>query len=117
MNANLPAAAPRPLTIDELERLRSAERWMVRYFVMGVLAAAIGIALGLVDGVPPILRVLAMLAGVLFLAATILMQWRLKCPICGARLSVQGRAVLPDQCSGCGTEIPRPARMTSELDN
>jgi hypothetical protein len=105
------------LSAAELARLRSAERWMVRYFVMGVLAAAIGVGLGLAGGDLAGWRLGAMLVGVLFLGAAIAMQLRLKCPRCGARLGLQGRAVLPDACSNCAIAIPRPQRMTSELDN
>ena len=116
MEAETERGKPAPLTRPELEGLRRWERSMIRYYAMAMTAVAIMAALAVAYGdVPWARRSVLGLVLVLVLAATIV-QFRQRCPRCGARLGTQTRLMLPDKCRKCGVRFERPPKLDSELD-
>ena len=111
------AGKPAPLAEAELARVWRWERWMIRYYAMAMTVIAGAVALALVYGESVFVRRAVMgLVLMLVLLATFV-QFREKCPRCGARLGRQSRLILPDRCRSCGVAFPRPPKLDSELDN
>jgi hypothetical protein len=107
-----PAAAHtrEPLTAREMEPLWRWERqvgWL-HIAAMGafLLASVAGQREGLIASFSG-----PLLAGVLvLLLVAAVLQLRARCPRCQSRLRARILRMLPDKCSACGVEFPRPPR-------
>jgi hypothetical protein len=47
---------------------------------------------------------------IVLIAAAAVLQFRERCPRCGARLRSKLLNLLPDKCASCGVDFPRPPR-------
>jgi hypothetical protein len=115
--ASTPAPAPASLTRAELEHLYLWERRIIWLFAAGIVLLAAGIALRLFALELGLIEALAMAAGAGLIVAAFVLQFTGACPRCGARLALQGLALIPDRCRQCRVAFPRPPRLDEELDN
>jgi hypothetical protein len=102
-----------PLTGQELERLWRWERHMTWFYgaaMVGLFLASMAVYRygDLVWVRRPLL------AGVLTLViAAAVLQFRERCPRCGARLRSRLLAMLPSKCARCSVAFPRPEPGTA----
>ncbi|XKH02099.1 hypothetical protein LG325_04755 [Marinobacter nauticus] len=96
--------AAKYLTPEQDAQLRRWERWNRNYFIFAffalivvlVFSSQLGISSGDEWGS------LGVLLAIL-IVPIIVLQLRLKCPACGAKIGWQAKLLAPDQCRTCGT--------------
>lgn len=94
----------RYLSAEQDARLRRWERWNRNYFVFAfvaltvvlVFSSQLGISSGDDWGSLGLLLVL-------LVAPIVVLQLRLQCPACGAKIGWQAKLMAPEQCKSCGT--------------
>jgi len=97
-----------PLSREEMEPLWRWERQMTWFHTaaMGglLLVSVVAYRFNYLDWLGrPVLGLVLLL-----LAAAAVLQFRVRCPRCGARLHGKIIKLLPDKCAVCGVELPRP---------
>lgn len=103
------------LTPEQHQRLRHWEKWNQRYFVFAfvalllllVFSSQLGLSSG--DSWGPLGILLALLV-----SPIIVLQLKLKCPACGARIGWQAKLMAPDQCKACGTFLRAKGTVNHE---
>ncbi len=115
----VPPAAPgkAPLTAAEVRALWQAERKAMRLYTFAVTVLAGALALPhVLHAYGTDLAYVVLLGALLLVAAALVIQLRVRCPRCDARLGTQSLLALPDRCKNCGVAILHPASLDSELD-
>lgn len=105
------------LTAAEARPLVERERWAVRLAGMGLVLFAAVIAWRLASGEIGGVGLGALALAAALVVAAVVMPSLARCPRCGAALGRQSLAMLPDRCTACGVEIPRPDLLDGEIDN
>jgi len=91
------------LASEQNAKIRRWERWNRNYFVFAfvalvvvlVFSSQLGISSGDDWGSLGVLLVL-------LVAPIVVLQLRLRCPACGAKIGWQAKLMAPDQCKSCG---------------
>ncbi|PSF11833.1 hypothetical protein C7H09_05575 [Marinobacter fuscus] len=93
----------RYLTADQDSQLRRWERWNRNYFVFAFVALIVMLVfssqLGLSSGDDWGSLGFILVA---LVAPIVVLQLRLKCPACEAKIGWQAKLMAPDQCKSCG---------------
>ncbi len=105
---------PKRLQPNQIATLHAWEHFLARFYVGGILAILAAMLVLFFAGDSAFARrsALVMVAG-LVIAATII-QWRVRCPNCGKRLSFQSKMRFPDFCPSCRAHFPRPEDMAQQ---
>lgn len=104
------------LSQAEVRALWREERKALRIYALSVTVLAAALGLTHVLGGSTIVGSLVTLAALALVAVAVVVQFRVRCPRCGARLATQSPLILPDHCHKCGAGIAHPASLDGELD-
>ncbi|MGE0854455.1 MAG: hypothetical protein AB7E80_16320 [Hyphomicrobiaceae bacterium] len=107
---------PAPLTEQETRDLWRSERLTMRLGAFAATVLAAGLALPHLMAGAEGARYALMLLALAIIAVATVMQLRIRCPKCSARLGTQSALLLPERCAGCGVTIRHPKRLDGELD-
>ena len=104
------------LSAEENARIWRTERRALRLAAFAATLLAAALALPHLFGDSHGVRYALMLVALAIILAAAIIQLRIRCPRCGARLAMQSALMVPEGCKSCGVRIRHPERLDSELD-
>lgn len=99
---------PPPLTREEAARLHAWEGFLGRFYSASIIGLLAATALVFIFADVVWLRRGLMIALAALVVIATVIQRRVACPRCGARLGFPSRMRFPDFCPRCRAPFPRP---------
>ncbi|MDX2202123.1 MAG: hypothetical protein NW223_05195 [Hyphomicrobiaceae bacterium] len=96
------------LSPAQVAELHAWEGFLGRFYVGGILAILAAMAVLLLAGDNVLLRRTALVGVVGLIVAATVIQRRVRCPNCKARLGFPSKMRFPDFCPSCRAHFPRP---------
>ena len=96
------------LTPEQVTELHAWEKYLGRFYVAGILSILGAMLILLFAGDNTFARRAALVLVVGLIIAATVIQRRVRCPACRARLGFPSKMRFPDFCPSCRAHFPRP---------
>jgi hypothetical protein len=96
------------LTNEQVAELHAWEKFLGKFYVAGILAILAAMLIVLLVGDSAFARRSALVLVLGLVVAATVIQRRVRCPGCRARLGFPSKMRFPDFCPSCRAHFPRP---------